>query len=129
LNWAAGVQRFYWYAWDDDGHDSIPFTEEDQSTATISAHAYGEVQRWLIGSRMESCERQADDNWVCGLTRESGRKAWILWNERRGSKFDVPASWGATTLTKLSGEQSAWSGSKIDLGELPLMLEAQPAHH
>lgn len=129
LNWAAGVQRFYWYAWDDDGHDSIPFTEEDQATATNSAHAYAEVQRWLIGSRMESCERQAEENWVCRLTRESGHVAWILWNEIHSSKFDVPKSWGVTTLTKLSGEPSPWNGSKLDIGELPVMLEAQPVQH
>ena len=128
LNWAAGVQRFYWYAWDDDGHDSIPFTEEDQATATNSAHAYAEVQKWLIGSRMESCERQADENWVCRLTRESGRSAWILWNEAHGSKFDVPKSWGVAALTKLSGEQSPWNGNKIDISELPVLLDAQPAH-
>jgi len=129
LNWAAGVQRFYWYAWDDDGHDSIPFTDEDQATATNSAHAYAEVQKWLIGSRMESCERQADENWVCKLTRESGYNAWILWNEGHSSKFDVPKSWEVTTLTKLSGEQSVWNASRIDIGELPVLLEAQLVHH
>jgi hypothetical protein len=128
LNWAAGVDRFYWYAWDDDGHDVIPFTEEDQATITNSARAYGEIQKWLVGARMESCERQADENWVCKLTRESGRSAWILWNEEHGAKFDVPKSWEVTTLTKLSGEQSPWSASKIDLGELPIMLEGPPAH-
>jgi len=129
LNWAGGVDRFYWYAWDDDGHDSIPFTQEDQATATNSARAYGEVQKWLIGARMESCERQADENWVCKLTRESGQGAWILWNETQSAKFDVPKAWDATTLTKLSGERSAWSGDKIDVGELPVMLEAAPVHH
>ena len=129
LNWAAGVDRFYWYAWDDDGHDVIPFTEEDQATITNSARAYGEIQKWLVGSRMESCERQADENWVCKLTRESGRSAWILWNEEHAAKFDVPKSWEVAALTKLSGEQSAWGGNKIDIGELPIMLEGPPAHH
>jgi len=129
LNWAAGVQRFYWYAWDDDGHDSIPFTQEDQATATNSAHAYAEVQKWMVGSRMDSCERQADENWVCKLTRESGSGAWILWNERQSGKFDVPKSWGVTRLTKLSGESSGWNGSTLDISELPVLLEAQPAHH
>lgn len=129
LNWAAGVQRFYWYAWDDDGHDSIPFTEEDQATATISAYAYREVQKWLIGSRMESCERQSEGTWTCRLTRESGPAAWILWNEDHTSKFDVPKAWGIQTLTKLSDERSAWRGSQVDIGELPILLEGPELHH
>ena len=129
LNWAAGVQRFYWYAWDDDGGDSIPFTEEDERTVTISARAYGEVQKWLIGARMESCEKDAAGNWTAKLTQESGRTAWILWNEDHNTKFDVPKTWGAERLTKLSGEQSAWSGNQIELSELPVMLERVAAHH
>ncbi len=129
LNWAAGVRRFYWYAWDDDGHDSIPFTEEDQATATRSAYAYGEVQNWMVGSRMESCEKQSDENWVCKLTRESGNAAWILWNERHSAKFEVPKLWGVSSLTRLSGEKSAWNGSTIDISELPVLLEAQSVHH
>jgi hypothetical protein len=127
LNWAAGVERFYWYAWDDDGHDSIPFTERDQATATNSARAYGEIQKWMVGSRMESCERQADENWVCKLKRDSGRIAWIVWNEGGSSSFDVPKAWGITNLTRISGEKSEWSGSKLDITELPVMLEASPA--
>lgn len=129
LNWAAGVQRFYWYAWDDDGHDSIPFTEEDQTTATTSASAYGEVQKWLIGSRVGTCERQESGNWVCDLTRGTGRNAWILWNEAHRASFDVPKAWEVRSVTKLSGEQPAWSGSKIDIGELPILLEGPPVSH
>ena len=129
LNWAAGVQRFYWYAWDDDGGDSVPFTEEDQATATDSAHAFAEVQKWLIGSRMEQCQSAANGNWVCTLTRESGRPAWILWSEDHSSQFDVPKAWGIRTFTKLSGTQSAWSGNSIDIGELPIMLEGDSARH
>jgi len=128
LNWAAGVQRFYWYAWDDDGHDSIPFTDEDQATATISARAYGEVQKWLVSSRMESCRRQGDATWICRLTEESGHPAVILWNEDHTSRFDVPKEWEMKTLTKLSGEHSAWSGNQLDVGELPVLLEGLPPH-
>ncbi|HTS68696.1 MAG TPA: glycosyl hydrolase [Terriglobia bacterium] len=129
LNWAAGVQRFYWYAWDDDGHDSIPFTNEDQATATISARAYGEVQKWLVGSRMESCRRQGDATWICRLTEVSGRPAVILWNEDHTSRLDVSREWEMKTLTKLSGEHSAWSGSQFDVSELPVLLEGLPPRH
>lgn len=128
LNWAAGVQRFYWYAWDDDGGDSVPFTEEDEATVTASARAYVETQKWLIGARMESCERDVDGNWVSHLTRESGRSAWILWNEDHSSKFDVPKAWGVERVIRLSGEESAWSSTQIDLSELPIMLEGHAAH-
>jgi hypothetical protein len=124
LNWAAGVQRFYWYAWDDDGGDSVPFTEEDERSVTASARAYAEVQKWLIGARMESCERDAGGNWVAQLTRED-RHFWILWNEDHSSKFDVPKTWAVERITKLSGEQSAGSGSQVDLSELPVLVEPQ----
>ncbi|HTU42210.1 MAG TPA: glycosyl hydrolase [Candidatus Aquilonibacter sp.] len=128
LNWAAGVERFYWYAWDDDGGDSVPFTEEDETTITGSARAYAEIQKWLVGATMQSCERDANGTWVSQLTRESGRSAWILWNEDHSSKFDVPKAWHVERETRLSGEQSAWSSSQVDLSELPIMLEGPAAH-
>jgi hypothetical protein len=129
LNWAAGVQRFYWYAWDDDGGDSIPFTEEDESTATISAHAYAEIQKWMIGSRVDSCESDDGGTWVCKLSRESSPAAWILWNEDHSSRFEIPKSWQIQTCTKLSGERSACSAGQVDVGEIPILLEASPSHH
>lgn len=129
LNWAAGVQRFYWYAWDDDGGDSIPFTDEDEASATISAHAFAEVQKWLIGSRMESCARDSNSTWVCKLTRESHRSAWILWNEDHHAKFDAPKAWNIQTCTKLTGERASCGGNQLDIGELPVMVEAAEVHH
>lgn len=123
LNWAAGVGRFYWYAWDDDGGDSIPFTEEDERTITISARAYGEVQKWLVGARMESCEKDSSGTWTAKLTRD-GRSAWILWNEDHDLKFDVPKSWGVDRITKLSGEDSPLPSGQIDVSELPVMAES-----
>jgi hypothetical protein len=127
LNWAAGVQRFYWYAWDDDGGDSIPFTEEDQATATISARAYGEVQKWLVGSRVDSCQNNEDRTWVCKLTKESSTAAWILWNEDHKVTFDVPKAWQVQSCIKLSGEKSACGAGSLEVGEIPIMIEAASA--
>jgi hypothetical protein len=126
LNWAAGVKRFYWYAWDDDGGDSVPFTEEDEATTTISAHAYAEVQKWLIGARMDSCERDDSGSWVCKVTRESSGSGWILWNEDHSSKFDVPKSWQIQNCAKLSGERSPCGAGSVDVGEIPILLEGPP---
>ena len=126
LNWAAGVQRFYWYAWDDDGGDSIPFTEADQATATTSAYAYGEVQKWLVGSRIESCQNNDERTWVCKLSRASA-PAWILWNEDHKVTFDVPKTWQVQSCTKLSGEKSACGAGGVEIGEIPIFFEAASA--
>ncbi len=129
LNWAAGVERFYWYAWDDDGGDSIPFTEEDESTTTISARAYAEIQKWLIGARIESCENDDAGTWVCKLSRPSTGSAWIVWNEDHAVKFDIPKSWPVQTCAKLVGERSPAGAGAVDVGEIPILLEGPATQH
>jgi hypothetical protein len=55
VNWAAGVQRLYWYAWDNHGWVSLETTQRDNSTLTVAGNAYAVAFRWLTGSRMRSC--------------------------------------------------------------------------
>ena len=95
---------------------------------TISAHAYAEIQKWLIKSRIDSCERDDAGTWVCKLTRESLPSAWILWNEDHNLKFDAPKAWQIQSCTKLSGDRSACSGGALDIGEIPIMVEGPPIH-
>jgi hypothetical protein len=53
LNWATGVQRFYWYAWDNHGWASLETTEPDSRTLTPAGQAYGVIQNWLVGARLD----------------------------------------------------------------------------
>jgi hypothetical protein len=120
LNWAGGVSRFYWYAWDNQGA-RVRMTESDEATATSTARAYAELQQWLIGARMESVERRGGA-WVCQLSRD-GVASWIIWNPDRKTAFDLPGSFDADDVRKLSGVTAKFSGRRVDIGPEPILLE------
>ena len=61
LNWAAGVQRVYWYSWD---NKVMGLTEADGKTVKKPAQAYAEVRNWLLGARMTSCGPSGDGTWL-----------------------------------------------------------------
>jgi len=121
LNWALGINRFYWYAWDD-AHMSVRLTENDQATPGAGGHAYGQIEKWLVGARMDSLRQQNDGSYVCQLSRD-GRKSWIVWNPERNSRLDVPKDWNVTSVQKLSGDRSGFSGNNVQIDSSPELLE------
>ena len=123
LNWAAGVPRFYWYDWDYNPIFSLHMTEEDSTTLKPAAIAYEEVQKWLIGSQMTSCESNSRNTWICKLTRNDGYKAWIVWNTEYQLPFNMPKRWGVGQIRNLAGERRNIAGNWLDIGPSPLLLE------
>lgn len=120
LSWAAGVQRFYWYAWDNHGMAIVTYKEVER-TVTPAGFAYKIMEQWLVGAKMENCTERADHTWTCQLTR-SGKKEWIVWNLLGSRKFDVPGTWNVKTITPLLENQSSLKGSSIDIGPVPVLL-------
>ncbi len=124
LAWAAGVQRFYWYAWDNRLMAIVTY-KEDSHTVTPAGHAYNIMEQWLVGARMDSCTESADHNWTCQLNR-SGKKEWIVWNPLGNRKFDVPAAWHVRGVTPLLEERRSFSGPSIAIGPVPTLLTGRP---
>lgn len=120
LSWAAGVQRFYWYAWDNRAMAIVTY-KEDEHVITPAGHAYDVIRRWLVGARMNSCTGSADDTWICQLTR-SGKKEWIVWNPHGNGKFDVPEAWHVANVTPLLHDGHPLTASSIDIGPAPVLL-------
>lgn len=120
LNWAAGVQRFYWYSWDNHKM-TIQMTEDDDTTLTPAGRAYGVIQKWLIGARMDSCNQDADNTWTCQLTRD-GVHQWIVWNPDGKKTISVPSSWHPKSVTPLLEEAHPWTGSSLDVGPVPVLV-------
>ena len=121
LTWAAGVQRFYWYAWD---NHVMGLTEVDGKTLKPPAIAYAEVQKWLIGARMTSCQSDLERTWTCALKRPNQYSAWIVWNPEQKLTFQVPKDWKIQQVRDLTGAKRDFSSSKsLEINATPLLLE------
>ena len=120
LAWAAGIQRFYWYAWDNRLMAVRTYNEENH-TVTPAGHAYNIMQQWLVGAEMTGCTQSSDDVWICQLNR-SGKKQWIVWNPQQNRKFDIPKAWHVGSVMPLLHDRKSLSELKIDIGPTPVLL-------
>jgi hypothetical protein len=120
LSWAAGVRRFYWYAWDNRSLAIITY-KEDERTTTPAGYAYKVIEQWLVGAQMAGCTESADHTWTCQLNR-SGKKEWIVWNPQGDHKFDVPGAWHVVSVTPLLHDRRSLKGSSIDISPAPTLL-------
>jgi hypothetical protein len=123
LNWAAGVQRFYWYSWDNHTWVSIQTTGKDSTTLTPAGRAYGIMQEWLVGAEMTACSEDENRTWACQLIR-NGSPQWIVWNPVRTTVFEPPPSWHVEYVTSLLQKRSKFKGSSLFAGPMPKLLAA-----
>ncbi len=123
LSWVAGVQRFYWYAWDN-GSLAIVTYKRNERTITPAGSAYKIMEQWLVGARIDKCSESPDHSWTCELNR-SGKDEWIVWNSQGFRKFEVPAAWHVRSITPLLENQSFMKGSRIDIGPIPILLKGR----
>lgn len=124
LNWAAGVERLYWYAWDNYKWVSLRMTKDDLATPTEAAHAYATVRDWMTGSRLDNCSRSRHV-WTCTLQREDGTSAWLLWSTSGETSFSIPADWSAVDMQTLNQRrQPLRADASVRLTGAPLMVSA-----
>lgn len=118
LGWWAGLDRFYWYAWDNADMGLIDSAKQ----ITPAAVAFRTVARWMTGAKVRSCTRRAPI-WVCALERNSSR-AWIVWteNEQR-TEFSLASLSGVVALESLAGSaQSIVGQASISVDGKPVLL-------
>lgn len=124
LNWAGGVSRFYWYAWDNLKYMSLYMVEPDFKTLKPAAIAYQEVQKWLVGAKMNYCQSNSQETWTCQLTRDGDYKAYVVWNPNMQLNFEIPQYWQVTQLKDLEGSSRELQDLKsVEISPLPLLLE------
>ena len=119
---AVGVERFYWYSWDnedtgladDDGHPRAP------------ARALAEVQAWLVGAELQGCRRAPGGAWTCGLSR-GDRAQWIVWNPAGPTALQDPPPSRIARRRELDGTaRPVPPGARaIEIGPSPQLLEAR----
>lgn len=123
LNWAWGMERFYWYAWDNRNVVTILMVEEDKKTLTPAAKAYAQIQKWLIGLQMKRCEPDRKNTWMCEFTGEGGDTAWIVWNPKHEQKLKVPKTLDVQQVLNLKGKKTTLPDNRVlKVGRLPVLL-------
>ena len=121
LNWAAGVERYYFYAWD----NGLMGLVEKDGTLKAAAQAYTEVYRWMVGARMDSCEADDGGTWTVRLTRPGERRAFVAWNPEKEVSLKLIGDRRAVRVRDLSGAvRPVVAGEPVKIGSSPLYFEA-----
>jgi hypothetical protein len=120
--WAAGVSRFYWYSWDNHSFASLEMVETDDTTKKPASVAYANIEHWLVGATVRSCESGAANTWTCEVDRGSVRQ-WIVWNTNGTASFAIPADWHATSETPLLGSKVKLKDANVQVGQVPVLIE------
>ncbi len=118
IGWAIGLQRFYWYAWDE-AHYGL--ADDRGRTDKPATDVYRTTARWLIGSRMLSCERSQAGTWRVHIEPRPNQSTWIVWNDTGDQPFAVPGSWNIRTIVDINDSPKGMSPT-IRIGPSPLFL-------
>ena len=122
INWASGVRRFYWYAWDNQTAVSLHFTNSDGKTPTPIASSYTQIQKWMVGANMQTCGANSTKTWICRFARQ-GQPFWIVWNPDRDLTFTIPKHWKVGKVQDLAGTNTTLPDSRqITVDFSPVLL-------
>jgi hypothetical protein len=129
LQWSKGVQRSYWYAWNDTNYGTL----WDMGTHKIrrAGIAYGEVENWLKGAEMTApCAVSSDATWTCGFILAGGAQSQVVWNSSTSTlstlQFRPAAKY--VQYRNLDGDTMQITGGSIRIGSKPLLLIAGDSH-
>ena len=127
LAWAAGIERFYWYAYDNYTWTSLPLTLPDRQTPNAAGIAYATLQSWLINSRLKSCAADGGYFWTCILSKADGSTAWIMWASGADGVRSLPdGCCNNMEVQYLDGRSEMRGRSKsVFLGSAPILIEEQ----
>jgi hypothetical protein len=128
LQWSKGVQRDYWYAWNDTNYGTL----WDIGTRKMRRPgiAYGELVSWTTGAELTSpCSMASNSTWTCGFTLRGGAPALIAWNSSVSSTATMsfrPATQFVQYRT-LDGAAASITGGVIQIGNKPVLLVTETA--
>lgn len=122
LNWAGGVKRFYWYAWDNYWWVTLFMTDSATRRPLPAAFAYSTVETWLTGATLRDCKSSLAGIWSCRVERQSG-SAWLLWRPEGDYAFQLPDSMKKSKwISSLNGDQGLITGDVALIGPSPKLL-------
>lgn len=121
VQWLAGVERFYWYAWDNKNFVGLHLTQADEKTPTAAAWAYAKIQTWLIGAQLQECRIDRSQTWRCSLMTAAGKAALIIWNPEKSVAYSLPTN--VNTIYTLDDVPPKKRGNnRIEVSVMPIYI-------
>ena len=123
LQWSKGVQRDYWYAWNDTNYGTL--WDIGRRNIRRPGIAYGELVSWLTGAEMTApCAMAPDSTWTCDFMLRGGVQSQVVWNSSVSPsstlRFRPPPKY--VQYRSLDGSTTPISGGSIQIGNKPLLL-------
>lgn len=122
LGAATGLERFYYYAWDN-GHSGMVTSHGERLPAY---DAMAQVQSWLIGSRMKGCTSPSQGQVVC--RGECGKQAFLIaWASQPGEQsLRLPQGMKVGQVEALLSNSTSPPAYRIEKGFIQINLRAEP---
>ena len=109
VHYSSGVDRFYWYTWDDD-HGRL----WDHRTGVGAA--YAQVHEWMLGATPGPVTVNGSVYSV-SLTK-NGKSSLAVWDASGNSSFATKHA----QVSDLRGGTKAISGGSVTIGKAPVLL-------
>ena len=121
LHWSTGVERFYWYGYDEPLWGTLWDSNSGVHEAGV---AYREVRKWMIGATMErSCTLDAGV-WICRLSRPNGYHAIAAWTQTGVSILPVEGKF--KQYRDLTGKITSIGSHNVPISTSPILIETEP---
>jgi hypothetical protein len=132
LQASAGVQRAYWFMWDNGGDARGWGGMWDPRDGTNKAGiAYGQVYNWLVGATFTKPCSGDQGVWTCDISRPGGYYGRIVWNTLNSydpaSTYRYAPGGDFTQYRDLSGGKAGITATaSLNIGSKPILLEKLP---
>lgn len=133
LQESEGVNRYYWFAWDN-GVDSLGLPDGlwvPTTGITPAGVAYQQVENWMVGASPSGQCSSNGNIWTCTYTRANGYQAEAIWDTSKSCSNGVcstspqPAASTYLHYRDLAGNSTAISGGTVPVGAKPIWLVNQ----
>lgn len=122
LGAAAGIERFFWYAWDN--HTMGGLVEPDSGEPKPAVSALDKTMQWLVGSHVDACDlAEGASVWICPVRDSKRGIGYLAWRVDGARRWIPPDSFGVLGYETLKGERfSLKRGESLELDAKPVLL-------
>lgn len=122
LGWASGLERFYWYSWD---NKNMGFVNPISGQLKFADKAYSTIMSWMVGARMRQCIFEDNGLYQCTLEYEDGGTASIVWSTKseKNYKLTYKDRNDPIRIESLNGDYKFFYQPYILVTEMPILIK------